>query len=66
MVSPEFPAVSSMALLATLAPAILVARAFVRLAMPARASPPLGQSPKMAPPALPAADRRRPTSADKH
>jgi hypothetical protein len=40
----------------TLAPVILVARA----------SLPLGQTPKMARPALPAADWRRPMSVDKH
>lgn len=65
-VKPESPAASSMALSATLAPEILVARAFVQQAMLARASLLLDQPQKMARPALPPADWRRPTPADKH
>jgi hypothetical protein len=66
-VKPEFPvAASSMAMLVALAPVILAARAFGRVAMLALVSLLLEQPPKMAPPALPAAGWRRPTSADKH
>ena len=65
-VKPEFPAALSMALLVTLARAILVAQAFVRVALLARASLPPDQPQKMARPALPPADWHRPTSADKY
>ena len=62
---PEFPAALSMAMLVTLAPAILAVRASVSQAALQRASRVLDQMRKMARPALPA-DCRRPTPADRH
>jgi hypothetical protein len=62
---PEFPVALSMAMLVTLAPAILAVRASVWQAALQRASRVLDQTRKMARPALPA-DCRRPTPADRH